>query len=66
MKCLYFRGTGEKLYLDGYERSDIKLSCFKIKGLITSAVQQMRIVKIIFGYFEHHGKGGGNRPRLAL
>jgi hypothetical protein len=31
MKCSYFMGTGKKLSSDEYERSDIKLSCYKKK-----------------------------------
>jgi hypothetical protein len=61
MRFSYFTDTGEKLYLDGYEWINIKFSCQKRKGAITSAVQEIRIVKIIYCYYCEHpvGWGGG-------
>jgi hypothetical protein len=43
MKCSYFTGTGEKLFPDGYEGSDIKLTSKKINGLRTHAIKVIRL-----------------------
>jgi hypothetical protein len=57
MKCSYITGTCEKLYL-----SEVKLnSADRKEGVITSAVQGMRIVKISYIYYCGHPTitGGG-------